>query len=156
MSESFKVYKEKPYLNSNGEPFGLTLNGKTKDYVAAHEHVKGLVIKGKAIDTVAGKIRFLDATHHKTMVNAIVEVVYSDVDKGNVELKVYNPSNNKKKGATMELRKSSDTEYIYVEKLRNVITSLLDSFLNIKDDEMDMKSNVEGGVSSKPKREEKG
>ena len=27
----YKVYKEKPYLNSAREPFGLTINGKTKD-----------------------------------------------------------------------------------------------------------------------------
>ena len=42
-----KVYKEKPYLNSNGDPFGLTINGKNKEYVHAHELIKGFLKKGK-------------------------------------------------------------------------------------------------------------
>ena len=146
-----KVYKEKPYLNSSGYPFGLTLNGKTKEYVDAHENVKGLVIKGKVIDTAAGKIKFLDAFHNKTMINAIVEVVCSDAVKGNVELKVYNPSNNKKKVATMELRKVSDFEYNFVEKLRDIITCLLDNFIKGDDSEVFEKNKVNGGITSKPK-----
>ena len=27
----FRVYKEKPYQNSNKEPFGVTINGKAKE-----------------------------------------------------------------------------------------------------------------------------
>ena len=42
-----KAYKEKPYLNSNKEPFGLTLKGKSKEYINAHVGVKALLIKGK-------------------------------------------------------------------------------------------------------------
>ena len=88
--EVFKVYKEKPYLNSNGEPFGLKLNGKTKEYVDAHQNVKGLLI----------------------------------------------PSLNKKKGATIELRKMSDVEYSFVEKLKAILTCLLDGFLSGDDCEI--------------------
>ena len=32
----YRVYKEKPYLNSAKEPFGLTMNGKNKEYIKAH------------------------------------------------------------------------------------------------------------------------
>jgi hypothetical protein len=57
------------------------------------------------------------------MINAVVEV--GDSAKGNVELKVYNPSLSKKKGATIEMRKVSDFEYCHVEQLRNIIIQIL-------------------------------
>ena len=149
-SDVRKAYKEKPYLNSNKEPFGLTLNGKSKEYIDA----KGLLIKGKEIATLKGKIKILDATLNKAMVNTIVEIVSTEGVKGNAELKVYNPSLNKKKGATMEIRKVSDFEYVHVENLRNVLTGLLDSvnagdvagFVNTG-----IKNKIIGKVTSKPK-----
>ena len=49
--QGLKVYKEKPYLNSSKEPFGLTIKGRSKEYVAAHENIRGLLIKGKRIST---------------------------------------------------------------------------------------------------------
>ena len=49
--EVVKVYKEKPYFNSNKQPFGITVNGKSREYVAAHESVKALIVKGKVITT---------------------------------------------------------------------------------------------------------
>ena len=39
----YRVYKEKPYLNSAREPFGVTINGKTKDYLKAHKTIKELI-----------------------------------------------------------------------------------------------------------------
>ena len=42
-SDIVKAYKEKPYFNSNKEPFGLTLNGKGKEYICAHGMIKGLI-----------------------------------------------------------------------------------------------------------------
>ena len=57
-------------------------------------------------------MKILDASHNKAMINAIVEVsTKNEVEKGNVELKIYNPSLNKKKGATIEMRKVLDFEY---------------------------------------------
>ena len=41
----YRVYKEKPYLNSAKEPFGLTINGKNKEYIKAHEIIWDLVKK---------------------------------------------------------------------------------------------------------------
>ena len=49
--QGLKVYKEKPYLNSSKEPFGITIKGRSKEYVAAHENIRGLLIKGKIIST---------------------------------------------------------------------------------------------------------
>ena len=54
-----KAYKEKPYLNSNKEPFGLTLKGKSKEYINAHVGVKALLIKGKEIVTARGRTKIL-------------------------------------------------------------------------------------------------
>ena len=100
----YKVYKEKPYLNSDREPFGVTLNGKTKEYIHAHETVKELIKKGKKYSVEEGIWKIMDDTYNKAMVNAVIEVSSAGGVKGNVELKVYNPSNNKKKGATIELQ----------------------------------------------------
>ena len=93
----YKVYKEKPYLNSDRDPFGVTINGKTKEYMLAHEKVKNLVKKGKQYDVAGMKMKILDVTQKKAMVIGIVEVKSNTVNKGNVEMKVYNPSVAKRK-----------------------------------------------------------
>ena len=90
-----KAYKEKPYLNSNKEPFGLTLKGKSKEYINAHVGAKALLIKGKEI--VRGRIKILDTTHNRAMVNTIVEIKSKEGVKGKAEMKAYDPSNNKQK-----------------------------------------------------------
>ena len=129
-----KVYKEKPYLNSNKELFGLTNKGKTKVYVAAHENIKQMMIKNKQVTTAEGKMKIVDTSWSKAMVSSIIEVVNTDNSiYGEVELKVHNASNDKKKGATLEIRKLSDSEYCHVELLRNIITSLLDKFMKNED-----------------------
>ena len=43
----FKIYKEICYPNSEGNPFGLTINGRSKEYINAHEAFKDMIIKGK-------------------------------------------------------------------------------------------------------------
>ena len=145
-----KVYKEKPYLNSNGDPFGLTINGKNKEYVHAHELIKGFLKKGKEFSKASGKIKILDASHNKACVNAVVEVSSKDGTKGHVELKVYNPSVNKKKGATMELRKMPDHDYSCVERLKNILTNILDDIIDGGDPDGLNKPEV-GRVTSNPK-----
>ena len=130
--EVFRVYKENPYFNSNKEPFGITLKGKTKEYVSAHENFKALIITGKVITTPLGKFKVLDAAPKQGMINATIEVM-DEEEKGNAEIKVYNPSLNKKKGATIEIRKVSDFEYKYVERLKNIIENWLDTYLGSND-----------------------
>ena len=109
-----KVYQEKLYFNSNKEPFGVTIKGKTKDYISSHEKFKGTLIKNKIISTSIGKMKVLDASQKQGFISGTIEVHDKDDDKGNVDLKVYNPSLNNKKGATIELRKMLDFEYKYV------------------------------------------
>ena len=154
----YKVYKEKPYLNSDRQPFGLTINGKTKEYIHAHEQVKNMMKKGKEYKIDDGVIKILDATTNKAMLNAIVEASFNGANKGNVEIKVYNPSLNKKKGATIELRKMSSFDYIHVENLRNILTALLDGFIAGDDVEQvllstrkDSNQKLVGKITSKPK-----
>ena len=56
-----------------------------------------------------------------------------DVDnktKGKVELKIYNPGQNKKKGATTEFRKYQNNDYKYVEKARDIICNVFDRLLS--------------------------
>ena len=125
-----KIYKVNPYLNSNKDPFGLTIKGKTKAYISAHTNVQKDIMKGKKIVTNKGKIEILDVSHGKGMVNAIVEIDVEDLDeKGSVEMKIYDPSTDKKKGATVELRKMSDSDYLFVEKLRDIIICMIDKYL---------------------------
>ena len=108
----YKVYKEKPYLNSDREPFGLTINGKSKEYIHAHEGLKNMIKKGKQYTIDDGTIKVLDVTNNKAMLNAILETSVNGGSKGNAEIKVYNPSLNKKK-----LRKMSGFDYSQVEIL---------------------------------------
>ena len=129
-----KVYKENPDFNSNKEPFGLTIKGKTRDYVAAHENIKEMMIKNKQVTSSVGKMKIVDTSWSKAMVSAIVEVANPDGSvHGEVELKVHNASNDKKKGATLEIRKLSDSEYCHVELLKTVIMNLLDKFMRNED-----------------------
>ena len=130
-------YIEKPYLNSNKEPFGMTIKGKSKEFIAGHGHIKELMIRGKAISTKVGKIRVLDVSHGKAIVNAILEVsIDESPDKGEVELKIHNPSLDKKKGATLELRKLSGFEYVHVEQLREILKDILNNFISESQESM--------------------
>ena len=95
-------------------------------------------------------------TKNKSMVNAIVEVTNDDLVKGNVELKVYNPSLNRTKGATIEMRKMSGFEYTHVELLKCIVTAFLDGFIDGKDVNDIIQNSRKGSlnkskVTSKPK-----
>jgi len=110
----YKEYKEAPYPNSDKEMSGLTLKGKSKSFIGAHEKFKELMKNGKQYDFKGGYMKILDASNKKGSVVAIIEVCESQVPRGNVEMKVYEPSRNKKKGATIELRRLSESEYTQV------------------------------------------
>ena len=93
------------------------------------------------------------------MVNAIIEISDNGVSKGNVELKVHNPSLTKKKGATLELRKMSGFDYENVEIVKTMITTILDGVIAGAEVTEVLKNlsnnvplkNVAGKVTSKPK-----
>ena len=126
----YRAYIEKPYLNSNKEEFGVTIKGKTKDFLNAHQSFKDLVIKGTCYNVDNGSIRFLDVTDTRGIFVATVQVTQKNGNKGNAELKVYAPSTNKKKGATIELRKMSDFDYSFVHALKVMIEVILDGFID--------------------------
>ena len=106
-NSEYKVYKLNTYVNSDKNPFGLTLKGRTKEYILAHETFQHLIVKRKKYFVGKGFFKVVDPNQRPAMVDAILEVSEDGIEKGNVEIKVYNPSNNKKKGATIELRKMS-------------------------------------------------
>ena len=109
--EKHKIYKEKPYNNSNGDPFGVSLNGRSKEYIQAHNKLRDLLKKGKIYEVEynvngnkslkKGKIRILSVVSTKTIVDATVEVIPQEGSRGNVQLKSHNPSQTKKKGAQL-------------------------------------------------------
>ena len=139
MTEEFKVYKEKPYTNSNGEPFGVTLNGRTKDYIQAHHKFRDLIKKGVELDVdykiepnqhlKRGKLKFLNVIATKSIIDATIQVTSQEGIRGNAQLKSYYPSDSKKKGASTELRKLSGYEYDQVVVSKAMVTNFLDKFI---------------------------
>ena len=137
--EEYKIYKEKPYNNSNGDPFGVTLNGRVKDYINAHNKLREMVKKGRVLELEyktdekkefkKGKIRFLSVVATKTILDTSIEVSSHEGSRGNVQMKSYVPSQTKKKGASTELRKLSGYDYSHVTVLKAMITNLLDTFI---------------------------
>ena len=152
----YKAYKIKPYLNSDKEPFSLTINGKSKEYLHAHETLKQLMKKGKEYTVEEGVIKILDVTNNKGQMNTIIEVSKSEGERDNVEVKIYAPSVQKKKGATIEMRKMSGFDYTQVEVLKGIITTFLDGFIAGVDANEVIKNSRKGfalkpKVTSKPK-----
>ena len=48
LDDDYKCYKVKPYKNSDQDPFGITISGKTKDYISAHNNFRRFIKKGKS------------------------------------------------------------------------------------------------------------
>ena len=79
-----KIYKEKPYKNSNGDPFGVTLNGRVNDFIQAHTKFRDSIKKGKTYEVEysldgksqlkKGKIKFLSVVSTKSIIDATVEI----------------------------------------------------------------------------------
>ena len=124
----YKDYKEKEYTNSDKEPFGLTIKGKAKEFYKAHEKLRNLVVKNKQYIVADFKVKVLDMVKHKSMDDCTIEIS-GDGTKGNAELKIYHPNPDKKKGATLELRKKPGFDYDVVKKLKNVINIIVDGYM---------------------------
>ena len=114
-------YKVKPYDDSDKEPLGLTIKGKALDYKKAHNKIKSSLVKGKVVKTTVGEANVIDVVVGKAMTLALVEVVNDKDETGSVELKAYEQSLNKKKPVTLELRKTSDCDFSFVEKLKDLL-----------------------------------
>ena len=93
----YTIYKDKPYKNSNGDSFGVTINGKQKDFVQAYNKFWTLLKKGKIYNVdykvtgsgqfQKGKIKFLSIVTTSAIIDAVVEVDPQVGQKGNVQLK---------------------------------------------------------------------
>ena len=130
MDEVEKAYVIATYPNSDEEPMGLTIKGNTREYICAHLNILNSIAKGKTFTVGNDKFKIAQASKKKGVVNCTVILNSENEDTGKADLKVYEPSKNKKKGATIEIRKISDFEFSYVEKLSQMIAFLLDQFLN--------------------------
>ena len=140
-----KTYKLNHFKNSDGESFGMTIKGKSKDYIMSHGKIKDLLTKGREYSLSykdknknrETKIKVLDVANGKAMTNATVEILIEQGSRGRAELKVYNPSIKSKKGATIEIRKMSDYDYMFAKELSKVLTvGLIDKLVsgeNIED-----------------------
>ena len=140
-TSSYCGYTENPYPKSPNPPMGVTFKGKAKSFLDAHEKLRLMLTngKGKVFSTNGKNWKILDVKSLPTILDAIVEVE----SKGNVNLKIY--CKNKKKSATIELRKLPDFEYDAVEAMQKTMKDFLDS----NDDESnEIKKSL---VTSKPK-----
>ena len=52
---------------------GLTINGKSKEYVLSQQILKDLMKKGKIYNLKRYNMKILDVTKNKAMLNAIIE-----------------------------------------------------------------------------------
>ena len=73
-NSEYKVYKLNTYVNSDKNPFGLTLKGRTKEYILAHETFQHLIVKRKKYFVGKGFFKVVDPNQRPAMVNAILEV----------------------------------------------------------------------------------
>ena len=114
MDEVEKAYVIATYPNSDEEPMGLTIKGNTREYICAHLSILNSIVKGKTFTVGNEKFKVGQASKKKGVVNCTVLLNSEDEDTGKAELKFYEPSKNKKKGATIEIRKISDFGFSFV------------------------------------------
>ena len=125
--EDSKLYAIKYYLNSNGEQMGLTFKGKAKAHIESHN--KSIEIMDKQPKTkekysTFGKSKFKvieKPPKTPTLLTLKLQVTAPDNSVGTAELKLHKPA---KKGATLEIRKTSDGDFDTVEKLKDAIVKL--------------------------------
>ena len=90
--EVFKIYKEHSYANSKGEPFGISIKGKAKDYILAHKNLRQLFKKGKLYNVKykpspkeskkSGKMKFLSISEINMIFDMFVEVTLENGERG--------------------------------------------------------------------------
>ena len=124
-----KLYKVATFPNSDGEPFGLTIKGKGK-HVDAHNKVMDTMNrlpKDKVTTFGDMKLAVNDKVKTNSLLNAKVTVTTPDNIEGQAEIKIHKPSDKRHK-ATIEIRKLTGYDYDCVEKLKDLVTKMLDNF----------------------------
>ena len=130
---SINLIGKRFFSNSDDLPFGLTLKGKARSFVLAHETLRNVIIKGKSLKIGNSSIKFVDVDRNSKLINAVAEVSDVDNGKGHAEMKVYIPSHKKGKTVTIEIRKMSGYEFVHAEVLKRFLVKLLDGFIEGKD-----------------------
>ena len=123
-----KIYKVASFPNSDGEQFGVTIKGKGR-HVDSHNKVMATINrlpKDKATSFGDVKLTVTDKVKTNTILNAKVILTTKD-DQGQAEIKIHKTSD-KRKQATIEIRKLTGQDYETVEKMKDVITDMLDDF----------------------------
>ena len=127
LSQGFVV---NTYKNSDGDDLGVTIKGKTKLFLDAHQSLKNFMTLSKLEKLDDTKFKVANVSKLKGRQNVTIEVENdNDEDKGGAELIIHNPSIQKNKGATIEIRKLSGFEFKHVEMLKEVIILLLNRFI---------------------------
>ena len=127
-NEETKLYKVSNFPNTDGEPFGLTIKGKGK-HIDAHNKVMDTInrLPKDKITTFGNvKLTVTDKVKTSNTLNAKVTLTTSD-SEGQVEIKIHKPSDRRHK-ATIEIRKLTGFEFDTVEKVKDLITTMLDDF----------------------------
>ena len=102
----YRTYNVHEYNDSDDKPLGISIRGKAQVFIDAHEALKEKLKKGFQYNIQDISIRVLDVRIKPSVRDAVIEVS-KDKIKGQAEVKIYKPSVKKKKGASIELRKSS-------------------------------------------------
>ena len=138
-------YEVSRYDNSDKEPFGLTIKGQNRLYIEAHGSIKQSMIKGKTFKGENATFNVQDVEDKKGFIQISLEVFNSLNEQGNVDLKIYAPSSQKKKGATIEMRKYPGFDYFFVENVLSIILANIDSV--IESTEKPKSKEKESGLS---------
>ena len=85
LEERMSHYKVKSYKNSDNELMGLTIKGKSKDFLRSHGELKQIIKKGKSHVLKSGKIKVLDHTVMKNMTVSILKVSNKNEAEGMFE-----------------------------------------------------------------------
>ena len=73
------------------------------------------------------KLMVTDKVKTNTLLNVKLTLQTEDKEEGQVELKIHKPSDKRRK-ATIEVRKLTGFDYSTVEKVKDVLTNMLDSY----------------------------
>ena len=123
--EVYKLYNVHEYTDSDGHPLGISIRGKVKPFIDAHEALKNKIKKGFQCEMKDINMRVLDVRVKPAVRDAVVEVSKNKI-KGQAEIKIYRPSVKKNKGASIELRKSSGFDYEHLVLLKDIVSNILD------------------------------
>ena len=83
LEDRMSHYKVKSYNNSDNELMGVTIKGKSKDFLRSHGELKQIIKKGKSHVLKGGKIIVLDHTVMKNMIVSILKVGNKKRSTGN-------------------------------------------------------------------------